>query len=284
MLNGKQIISVVKGAFNGTLDQQLSRQRKFIFGVIGILFAISVQLMLAWRIAPESPDESDKALLSLLITPFQLVAIYSLMNIIQSLTEYPYEQGSLWDIEKKEYTPFFLRVRGFSHNSFIVSILIANCLAIYMDYTTKHPNFIFWFMVNILTITVVYVGQIWLKGFMKSFENAIGIIKRMMVTEEKTREYGELINKNLFTYREGFFLLSIFLLLKIIEIVFSGGSWIGGGGESYVFPLTPLWAIFTIYTVYWGTEITICSIIYFYSRFSSVLKCLKCKEPKLFFI
>lgn len=115
---------IVYGVICGSIDQHLSQKEKIFKGLGGLTIAIVFQLILAWWLMP------NKALLNILVFPFQLIGILSLIYLVQGVTKYPYGNNSLWSLESENYVPFFIRARGFFYQPYTVLFAIGFYLAV----------------------------------------------------------------------------------------------------------------------------------------------------------
>lgn len=272
-----KITAIVTGVAYGSIDQQLSQRIKLTYGFGGLIIAVIAQIALAWWLIP------NKALLNIFISPFQLIGILSMIYVVQGVTNYPFGEASFWYLKTEKYIPFFIRIRAFLYQPFVVVFIISTYLAVYMDYKTEHPHFYFWIIYNTIMLILAVICAKWLKIFLEKFENAIASIRYILPDENEFKNYERSIRNKIFNSKEIIFIFILFILIKLITVLYPDGTWKGGGGSGYVFPLTTLWTIFSVYLIGWGIIISACgSITHVYIGIFSALKNLRNQKLNIF--
>lgn len=296
MLKLEKIKEIISGVVYGSIDQRISQRDKLIYGFVGLIIAVAVQVAFAYWLIPESRPHTlqftlagklipNRALLNIVVIPFQLLGIFSLIYVIQGATKYPFGKDSFWHLETEKYVPFFIRARMFMWLPYVVVFIIGKGLEFYMNSTTNlDPKlFIFWSIVSIVSIIVVFFVAGRLKTFLEKFENAIIKHKIPLPSELELKNYRRSIRDEVFNIKEIGFVLIPFLLMKLNDVLNSDATWRGGGGSSgYTFPITAVWSSFVIYIPSGLITMVFGSLLYVYSRIGFALNNLEKLRATIF--
>lgn len=147
----RKIKEIVSGVAYGSIDQKLSQQQKLIYGFLGLIIAIAAQVALAGWLIP------NRALLNIVVFPFQLIGIFSLIYVVQGVTKYPFEKGSFWHLDTEKYVPFFIRARAFMYQPYVIIFILSQNLTVYMDSKTDYPYFYFSLILNNVFIIIAII-------------------------------------------------------------------------------------------------------------------------------
>lgn len=291
-ISWSKIKEIVSGVAYGSIDQKLNQREKLTYGFVGLIIAVGAQVSLAWWVGISAVTKQvelagllipDRALLNIVVFPFQLLGIISLIYVVQGFTEYPYKDRSFWNLGKEKYVPFFIRARTFMYQPYLVVFVLSQYLAVYMDNKTGHPYFYFWFIWNNSAIILAVIVANWLKTFLKKFEDTIGSMKNILTDEQEIINYEQSVRNQIFNRKELAFILILFLLGKLNDVILnSDGTWRGGAPPGYEFPLTAIWYGFSIYIIIWAILMVFGSVGYVYYRIDFALKILKNYRANVF--